>query len=70
MEPEYIENYRTDETGIIHEEKTICNQPLLNTDFRGSIIFLKIPIIQVRGGRAFMHFVVFFSHTPPVRWHN
>lgn len=49
MEPEYIENHKTAELGIIHEEKEVCNQPLSETLFRGSIIFYKIQIIQVRG---------------------
>lgn len=49
MKSEYIENHKTAELGIIYEEKAVCNQPLSETLFRGSIIFYKIQIIQVRG---------------------
>ena len=36
--------------GLSMKKKAICNQPLPNTVFRGSIIFLKILVIKVTGG--------------------
>jgi len=41
MELEHIKNDRVDEARVVHEEKTIRNQPSSDKIFGRSIIFLK-----------------------------
>lgn len=54
MEPEYTENHGANEARVILEEKAVCDQPLPDTVFRRSIIFLKVPVIKQPGRSAFV----------------
>lgn len=54
MEPEHIKNDRVDEARVVHEEKTIRNQPSSDKISGRSIIFLKQVPDQLKRMEGFM----------------